>query len=130
MAREGYEGPVEVIEGKEGLIEVLNNVAWHTEKLTRGLGEEFLITNCSYKAFPTEALTHQPISAALTVCQDHNLAAEDVAEILVVTTTRGGGYPLRSKQIQSRDQRDRGPQPALCHRRGRRGRQRSTGLVH
>ena len=89
MAREGYEGPVEVIEGKEGLIEVLHNVAWRTEELTRGLGEKFLITNCSYKAFPTEALTHQPISAALTVCQEHDLAAEDVAEILVETTTRG-----------------------------------------
>jgi 2-methylcitrate dehydratase len=89
MAREGYEGPVEVIEGKEGLIEVLNNVEWRTEELTRGLGEEFLITSCSYKAFPTEALTHQPISAALAVCRDHNLAAEDVAEILVETTTRG-----------------------------------------
>jgi 2-methylcitrate dehydratase len=89
MAREGYEGPVEVIEGKEGLVEVLNNVEWRTEELTQGLGEEFLITSCSYKAFPTEALTHQPISAALTVCQEHNLTAEDVAEILVETTTRG-----------------------------------------
>ncbi len=89
MAQEGYEGPVEVIEGKEGLIEVLNNVRWRTDELTRGLGETFLITDCSYKAFPTEALTHQPISAALTVCQEHGLAAEDVAEILVETTTRG-----------------------------------------
>ncbi len=89
MAREGYEGPVEVIEGKEGLIEVLNNVEWRPDWLLKGLGEEFMITQCSYKAFPTEALTHQPISAALQVCQEHDLAAEDIAEILVETTTRG-----------------------------------------
>ncbi len=89
MAREGYEGPVEVIEGKEGLFEVLNNVEWHPEWLLKGLGEEFMITQCSYKAFPTEALTHQPISAALQVCQEHNLAAEDISQILVETTARG-----------------------------------------
>jgi 2-methylcitrate dehydratase len=80
---------VEVVEGKEGLIEVLNNVEWRIEELTRGLGEDFLITQCSYKAFPTEALTHQPISAALQVCSENNIAAEDVAEILIETTTRG-----------------------------------------
>ena len=89
IAREGYEGPVEVLEGKEGLFEVLNNVEWRPDWLLKNLGEEFMITQCSYKAFPTEALTHQPISAALQVCREHNIVAEDVSEILVETTTRG-----------------------------------------
>lgn len=89
MAREGYEGPVEVMEGKEGLFEVIHNVEWRPDWLLKDLGEDFMITRCSYKAFPTEALTHQPISAALQVCREHNLAAEDIAEILVETTTRG-----------------------------------------
>ncbi|MEN8173676.1 MAG: MmgE/PrpD family protein, partial [Chloroflexota bacterium] len=86
MAREGYGGPVEVLEGKEGLFEVLNNVEWRPEWLLKDLGTDFMITQCGYKAFPTEALTHQPISAALQVCREHNLAAEDIAEILVETT--------------------------------------------
>jgi len=89
MAKEGYTGPVEVVEGKEGLIEVLNNVKWNPDEVIKGLGNDFIITQCSYKAFPTEALTHQPISAAMKVCSDHGIAAEDVAEILVETTTRG-----------------------------------------
>ncbi len=89
MAREGISGPVEVIEGKEGLIEVLSNVEWSTDELTKGLGSEFLITSCSYKAFPTEALTHQPISAALKVCRDHGITHDQVGELLVETTTRG-----------------------------------------
>ena len=89
MAREGYTGPVEVLEGKEGLFEVVNNVEWRPEWLLRDLGKDFMITQCSYKAFPTEALTHQPISAALQVCQDHQITAEDIGEILVETTTRG-----------------------------------------
>ena len=63
MAREGYEGPVEVIEGKEGFRHVLHNVELKPEILLQGLGEDFLITRCAYKPFPTEALTHQPLSA-------------------------------------------------------------------
>lgn len=89
MARQGYSGPVEVIEGKEGLIEVLDSVIWHTDELLKGLGETFLITRCSYKAFPTEALTHQPISAALQIRRQHGLSAGDIAEVLVETTRRG-----------------------------------------
>ncbi len=97
LAREGYTGPVEVIEGKEGLYEVLNNVEWSTGALLDGLPVvsgtgsvgTFLITQCSYKAFPTEALTHQPITAVLNICRAHSIAAEDVAEVHVRTTTRG-----------------------------------------
>jgi 2-methylcitrate dehydratase len=97
LAREGYTGPIEVIEGKEGLYEVLNNVEWSTDALLGDLpvvseiepGGKFLITGCSYKAFPTEALTHQPITAVLNICRTHAIAAEDVAEVHVRTTTRG-----------------------------------------
>ena len=89
MAKEGYLGPVQVIEGKEGLVEVLSNVQWDLSELTKGLGEEFIITRCSYKAFPTEALTHQPISAALQVCAEQSLKHDEIEGILVETTTRG-----------------------------------------
>jgi 2-methylcitrate dehydratase len=89
MAKEGYSGPVEVLEGKEGLFEVLSNVTWLPEELTKGLGEEFLITRCGYKAFPTEALTHQPISATLEAREKLGITYEDVEEVLVETTTRG-----------------------------------------
>ena len=89
MAREGYSGPVEVIEGKEGFQHVIHNVELKPEILLDGLGSRFLITDCAYKAFPTEALTHQPMSAVLNVMQKHNLVAEDLAEIHIQTTTRG-----------------------------------------
>jgi 2-methylcitrate dehydratase len=89
MARQGFTGPTEVVEGKEGLTDVVRNVAWNTDALLAGLGEEFLINRCSYKAFPTEALTHQPITAALKLRERLNLSAADVAEVLVETTARG-----------------------------------------
>jgi len=89
LASKGYTGPVEAFEGKEGLFEVLDKVKWDRDILTKGLGENFLINQCGYKAFPTEALTHQPITAALEVMKESNLDPKEVKEILVETTTRG-----------------------------------------
>jgi 2-methylcitrate dehydratase len=89
LAQTGYTGPVHVFEGKEGLFEVINNVTWESDILTDNLGEEFLITDCEYKAFPTEALTHQPITAVLTMMKENSIDPHNVTEILVETTTRG-----------------------------------------
>jgi len=89
MAREGYGGPVEVIEGKEGFQHVIHNVELKPEILLDGLGTKFIITDCGYKAFPTEALTHQPMSAVLNIMQKHSLVAEDLASIHIQTTSRG-----------------------------------------
>jgi 2-methylcitrate dehydratase len=89
LASKGFTGPAEVFEGKEGLFEVLDKVKWDKDILTKGLGENFLINQCGYKAFPTEALTHQPITAALEVMQENSIDPKEVKEVLVETTTRG-----------------------------------------
>ncbi len=89
LARTGYSGPIEVFEGKEGLFEVLSNVKWDPDVLFDGLGKKFLITECGYKAFPTEALTHQPITATLELVEEHRISPHNVSEVIVETTTRG-----------------------------------------
>jgi len=89
LAAQGYTGPEEVFEGKEGLFEVLSNVQWDPEAILDGLGERFLITECAFKAFPTEALTHQPITATLELVHEHRIDPRKVKEVLVETTTRG-----------------------------------------
>jgi 2-methylcitrate dehydratase len=89
LASKGYTGPVEVFEGKEGLCEVLDKINWDKNILIKGLGDKFLINQCGYKAFPAEALTHQPITAAIEVMQENNLHSQEVKEVLVETTTRG-----------------------------------------
>jgi len=89
LADKGYTGSVEVFEGKEGLFEVFDKIKWDKDILIKGLGDSFLINQCGYKAFPTEALTHQPITAVMEVMQENNLNPQEVKEILVETTTRG-----------------------------------------
>ena len=89
LAVTGYTGSEELFEGKEGVFEVIRNVTWDPEKILSGLGDRFMITECGYKAFPTEALTHQPITAALEVMAENRIDPRTVEQIVVKTTTRG-----------------------------------------
>lgn len=89
LASTGYTGPIELFEGKEGVFEVIRNVSWDPHEILSGLGTEFVTAECGYKAFPTEALTHQPITATLEAMAQAAVGPHDVAEVLVKTTTRG-----------------------------------------
>ncbi len=89
LASTGYSGPVELFEGKEGVFEVVGNVEWKTEEMVKGLGRDFLITECGYKAFPTEALTHQPITAVMDAMSENNVDPHKVTEVRIETTSRG-----------------------------------------
>jgi 2-methylcitrate dehydratase len=88
LAEKGYTGPEHVIDGKEGLTHCFGP-EWKLNILTDGLGETWRITQCGMKAFPTEALTHTPISATLAIVKDNDLKPEQVAKIHIRTTARG-----------------------------------------
>ena len=88
LARKGYTGPEHVIDGKEGLAHCFGP-EWKLKVLTNGLGDSWRITQCGMKAFPTEALTHTPISATLEIIKDHDLKPGQVEKIHVRTTARG-----------------------------------------
>jgi 2-methylcitrate dehydratase len=64
-------------------------VRWNRNAFVDGLGEEFLLTQCSFKAFPTEALTHQPITATLEIMLENKIHFPEVREVVVETTKRG-----------------------------------------
>ncbi len=87
MAQKGYSGTEAVIEGKEGFKDCFGD-GWDDEALVGNLGKDFKILECSMKAFPTEALTHTHISAALTVMKTNNLTYKDVKEVSVTTIAR------------------------------------------
>ena len=88
LAAKGYTGPEHVIDGKEGLTHCLGP-EWKLELLTEGLGESWRITQCGMKAFPTEALTHTPISATLAIVKDNDLRPTTIQKIHIRTTARG-----------------------------------------
>jgi 2-methylcitrate dehydratase len=87
LAGKGYTGPEHVIDGKEGLAHCFGP-EWKLNLLTDGLGESWRITQCGMKAFPTEALTHTPISAVLDLVKGNDLKPEQVEKVRIHSLAR------------------------------------------
>src|SRR5208337_232647 len=87
LAEKGYTGPEHVVDGKEGLTHCFGP-EWKLNLLTDGLGESWRITQCGMKAFPTEALTHTPISAVLDLVKSNDLQPEQVEKIQIRSLAR------------------------------------------
>ncbi len=87
LAEKGYTGPEHVFDGKEGLTHCLGP-DWKLDVLTDDLGQSWRITQCGMKFFPTEALTHAPISAVLDLVREHDLKPEQVERIHIRSLAR------------------------------------------
>lgn len=87
FAERGYTGPEHIIDGKEGLVHCMGP-EWKLNVLTDGLGESFRITQCGMKAFPTEALTHAPISCVLDLVKDNDLLPDQIKEVHIRSLNR------------------------------------------
>ncbi len=104
LAEKGYTGPEHVIDGKEGLAQVFRP-EWKLGMLSDGLGESWRITQCGMKAFPTEALTHTPISAVIDLVKTNDLHPDQVGKIQIRSLARAADilsdpskYDPRSKE--------------------------------
>jgi 2-methylcitrate dehydratase len=87
LAERGYTGPEHVIDGKEGLVHCFGP-EWKLNLLTDGLGETWRITQCGMKFFPTEALTHAPISAVLDLVKKNDLKPDQIAKVHIRSLAR------------------------------------------
>jgi 2-methylcitrate dehydratase len=104
LAEKGYTGPEHVVDGKEGLTHCFGP-EWKLNVLTDGLGDGWRITQCGMKFFPTEALTHAPISAVLDLVHEHGLRPERVEKVVIRSLARAADilsdpskYDPRSKE--------------------------------
>ena len=87
LADNGYTGPEHVLDGKEGLAHCFGP-NWNLELLTEGLGRSWRITQCGMKFFPTEALTHAPISAVLELLAQHDLKPDQITRVHIRSLAR------------------------------------------
>lgn len=87
MAQKGYTGTEAIFEGKEGLMDVFGP-DWDTRALLGDLGKSFKILECSMKAFPTEALTHTHISAAIKIVSENDIDYRDIESVTITTIAR------------------------------------------
>ena len=107
LAKGGYKGPEMIFEGPEGLFDTIGE-QWKPEALTDGLGGTFKIVDCSIKPFPSEALTHTPISAVLDVVVANDILPEQIDSIEIFTIKRAAEILADEKKyvIDSRETAD------------------------
>src|SRR5271168_1296547 len=87
LAAGGFTGPRTVLEGEFGFLKVFCT-KWDTAELTRGLGEEFVVSTAVLKRYPCHATAHAAVKAVRDLQAAHGFAGAEVASITVTGTPR------------------------------------------
>ncbi len=82
LAEKGFTAAKGIFEGEKGFLRATSK-AFDLEKLTRGLGEGFRITETSFKVHAACYHTHSSIDAALTLRGEHRFPPEQIKKVLV-----------------------------------------------
>jgi 2-methylcitrate dehydratase PrpD len=87
LAADGFAGPRTVLEGEFGFLKVFCT-KWDTAELTRGLGEEFVVSTTVLKRYPCHATAHAAVKAVRDLQAEHGFTGAEVEAITVTGTQR------------------------------------------
>lgn len=84
LAREGFSGPAEVIEGKFGFFNALlhgDEETFTFDSITSGLGEGWLILETTFKPWPNGVWNHASMEGTKIIMERHGLSAIEIQRI-------------------------------------------------
>ena len=87
LAAGGFAGPRTVLEGEFGFLKVFCT-KWDTAELTRGLGEEFVVSTTVLKRYPCHATAHAAVKAVRDLQAEHRFTGAEVEAISITGTAR------------------------------------------
>ena len=87
LAAAGFTGPRTVLEGEFGFLRVFCT-KWDEAELTRGLGEEFVVSTTVLKRYPLHATAHAAVKAAHELQAEHGFTGAQVEAITVTGNQR------------------------------------------
>ena len=82
LAADGFAGPRTVLEGEFGFLKVFCT-KWDEAELTRGLGEDFVVSSTVLKRYPCHATAHAAVRAVRDLQAAHGLSGPDVEAVTV-----------------------------------------------
>jgi len=88
LARRGFTGPAEGVDGRFGLLEVIGGSDIRPAELDLDLGKTFAITQIWVKAYPCCGLLHSTANALEYLKHEHQLSAELIDEIRICSGER------------------------------------------
>ncbi|WP_059104832.1 MmgE/PrpD family protein [Shouchella shacheensis] len=83
-AKKGFTAAIQILEGGRGFFEAMSDEADAT-KITAGLGDEFKITENSFKIHASCRHTHQPVDLSLQFVKSAHLNVKDIKQLTVKT---------------------------------------------
>jgi 2-methylcitrate dehydratase PrpD len=87
LAREGYTGPAEVLEGQYGALNTFCRDA-EPERLTQDLGKVWHTMKAKFKRFACHANAQVPVSLVLELKAKHGITGDDVARIALAVNAK------------------------------------------
>jgi 2-methylcitrate dehydratase PrpD len=87
LAANGFAGPRTVLEGQFGFLKVFCT-KWDKTELTRGLGEDFLVSTAVLKRYPCHATAHAAVKAVRDLQAEHGFTGGEVEAVTVTGTER------------------------------------------
>ena len=87
LAADGFTGPRTVLEGEFGFLRVFCT-KWDEAELTRGLGEEFVVSTTVLKRYPCHATAHAAVKAVRELQAEHGFTGAQVEAITVTGNQR------------------------------------------
>jgi 2-methylcitrate dehydratase PrpD len=87
LVADGFEGPRTVLEGEFGFLKVFCT-KWDTAELTRGLGEDFVVSTTVLKRYPCHATAHAAVKAVRELQAEHGFEGAAVEAITVTGNER------------------------------------------
>ena len=100
LAREGYKGASEALEGKWGFLHAYAPAA-DAKKVLDGLGSRWETLGIALKPYPSCRYTHAALDGILALAREHRIKAEEVEEVAVGLPEPGWkltGDPESAKQ--------------------------------
>ena len=88
LAKRGFTGPREGIDGRYGLLEVIGGSDTHPDALDYSLGNSFAITQIWVKAYPCCGLIHSTAHALESLKAEHRLSPAQIERIRICTGKR------------------------------------------
>jgi 2-methylcitrate dehydratase PrpD len=89
LAAHGASGPSTVFEGRFGIYRAFVEADVDPEALTAGLGDRWETPNIAFKPYPACHYIHAPLDATAQVVAQTRIRADEVEEIVVLSTEAG-----------------------------------------
>jgi 2-methylcitrate dehydratase PrpD len=109
LAREGYVGPSTILEGRYGYFNAFSLPGYELERLTDGLGENWLVSTPAHKSYATHSSHQAVVNAIQEFKKEHPIVPEKLTRVSIsggpgmmeprrgvrnATTVMGGQYSL------------------------------------